>query len=64
MSDENVAVVRRMYAAFHGGDRDSALAHFHPEVVVDASRRVDSGRDRPGSRGPERDHRQLAGTLG
>jgi ketosteroid isomerase-like protein len=43
MSEENVEIVRRMYEAFHRGDADGALAHFDPEVVVDASRRVDGG---------------------
>ena len=32
-----------MYEAFHRGDADGALAFFDPEVVVDASRRVDGG---------------------
>jgi ketosteroid isomerase-like protein len=43
MSRENVEIIRRMYEAFHGGDADGALAYFDPEVVVDASRRVDGG---------------------
>jgi ketosteroid isomerase-like protein len=43
MSQENVEIVRRMYEAFHGGDAEGALAYFDPEVVVDASRRVDVG---------------------
>jgi uncharacterized protein len=38
MSEENVEIVRRMYDAFHSGDADGALAHFDPDVVVDASR--------------------------
>ena len=42
-SEQKVEIVRRMYEAFHGGDADGALAHFHPEVEVDASRRVDGG---------------------
>jgi ketosteroid isomerase-like protein len=41
MSQENVEVVRRMYEAFHGGDAEGALAHFDPDVTVDASSRVD-----------------------
>jgi len=41
MSRENVEIVRRMYEAFHGGDAAGALECFHPDVVVDASRRVD-----------------------
>ena len=36
-------IVRRMYEAFHGGDAGRALTYFHPEVVVDASRRIDGG---------------------
>ena len=43
MSQENVEIVRRMYEAFHGGDADRALGYFDPEVVVDASRRLDGG---------------------
>jgi ketosteroid isomerase-like protein len=43
MSQENVEVVKRMYQAFHGGDAEGALAHFDPDVLVDASRRVDGG---------------------
>jgi ketosteroid isomerase-like protein len=47
MSQENVEVVQRMYDAFHSGDADGALAHFDPNVVVDASRaRPDGGRGR------------------
>jgi uncharacterized protein len=38
MSQENVEVVRRMYDAFHSGDADGALAHFDPDVVIDASK--------------------------
>jgi ketosteroid isomerase-like protein len=41
MSQENVELVRKMYDAFQGGDADAALACFDPEVVVDASHRVD-----------------------
>jgi ketosteroid isomerase-like protein len=45
MSQENVEVVRQMYEVFHSGDADGALAHFDPNVVVDASRaRPDGGR--------------------
>jgi ketosteroid isomerase-like protein len=43
MSEQNVEIVRRMYEAFHGGDAEGALAYFHPEVIVDASGRVDGG---------------------
>jgi ketosteroid isomerase-like protein len=43
MSQENVEIVRRMYEAYHGGDVDAALSYYDPEVVVDASFRVDGG---------------------
>ena len=43
MSEENVEVVRRMYEAFHAGDFEGALACFDPEVIFDASMRVDGG---------------------
>ena len=43
MSEENVAIVRRMYEAFHGGDAAGALACFDPEVVIDVSRRLEGG---------------------
>jgi ketosteroid isomerase-like protein len=43
MSQENVEVVRRMYEAFHRGDAEGALTYFQPDVVVDASVRVDGG---------------------
>src|SRR5215216_1542227 len=47
MSQENVEVVRRMYAAFHGGDVDGALSHFNADVLVDASKaRPDVGTGR------------------
>ena len=36
MSQENVAVVRRMYDAFHSGDAEGAVGHFAPDVTVDA----------------------------
>jgi ketosteroid isomerase-like protein len=38
MSRENVEIVRRMYDAFHRGDVEGALAHFDPDVLVDASK--------------------------
>jgi ketosteroid isomerase-like protein len=41
--EQKVEIVRRMYEAFHGGDADGALTYFHPEVVVDASLRIDGG---------------------
>jgi ketosteroid isomerase-like protein len=44
MTQENVEIVRRMYDAFYSGDADGALAHFDPEVVVDASKGRPRGR--------------------
>jgi ketosteroid isomerase-like protein len=41
MSQENVEVVRRLYDAFYEGRADEALDYFAPDVVVDASHRVD-----------------------
>src|SRR4051794_29541478 len=46
MSQENVELVRRMYEAFHGGDAEGALTCFDPDVVIDASRRVDGATGR------------------
>jgi ketosteroid isomerase-like protein len=43
MSQENVEIVRRMYEARDGGDAEGLLACFHPEVVLDARVRIDSG---------------------
>jgi hypothetical protein len=43
MTQGNVEVVRGMYEAFHGGDAQRALDHFHPDVVLDSTRRVDGG---------------------
>jgi ketosteroid isomerase-like protein len=43
MSQESVEVVRRMYEARDGGDAESVLACFDPEVVLDARVRMDSG---------------------
>lgn len=40
---QKVAVVRRMYEAFDAWDAEGALACFHPEVVLDARVRMDSG---------------------
>ena len=40
---EHVEVVRRMYEARDRGDADGALACFDPDVVLDASVRMDSG---------------------
>ena len=41
MSRENLELVRRMYEAFSRGDAEVALSYFDPEVVMDASHRVD-----------------------
>jgi ketosteroid isomerase-like protein len=38
-----VETVRRMYKASQGGDAETALSCFHPEVVLDARARMDSG---------------------
>ena len=40
MSQENVEIVRRMYDAFHALDT-AALDYVDPDVVVDATHRVD-----------------------
>jgi ketosteroid isomerase-like protein len=40
---ENAEFVRRMYEARDGGDAESVLACFDPEVVLDARVRMDSG---------------------
>ncbi len=41
MSKENVEVVREMYEAFGRGDAEATLTFFDPDVVIDASHRVD-----------------------
>ena len=41
MSQANVEIVRRLYEAFDRGEADVALTYFDPEVVMDASHRVD-----------------------
>jgi len=41
MSQENVEIVERMYAAFASGEAATALSYFDPEVAVDATHRVD-----------------------
>ena len=41
MSQENVEIVREVYAAFARRDAESALSAFDPGVVLDASHRVD-----------------------
>jgi ketosteroid isomerase-like protein len=38
MSEQNLETVREMYASFHGGDAEAALAYFAPDVLVDASK--------------------------
>jgi ketosteroid isomerase-like protein len=43
MSEENVEIVQRMYESFHGGDGETALGYYSPEVVIDASVRMDGG---------------------
>jgi ketosteroid isomerase-like protein len=46
MSRENVELVRRMYDAYLNGDAERALEFFHPDVEVDFSLRVDTGKGR------------------
>lgn len=41
MSQENVELVERMYARFHAGDAEGALACFSEDVVVEAPARPD-----------------------
>jgi ketosteroid isomerase-like protein len=41
MSQENVELVKRMYARFHAGDAEEALACFSEDVVVEAPARPD-----------------------
>jgi ketosteroid isomerase-like protein len=41
MSQENDEVVSRMYEAFSRGDAEAALSYLDPDVVIDASHRVD-----------------------
>jgi ketosteroid isomerase-like protein len=41
MSAENVQLVKRMYDCLHRGDVEAALALTDPDVVIDASHRVD-----------------------
>jgi ketosteroid isomerase-like protein len=40
MSQENVEIVRSVYAALNRGDRERAIELAHPEVVLDATRNV------------------------
>jgi ketosteroid isomerase-like protein len=49
MSQANVDIVRRMYEAFRAGDAERALAHFDPDVWVEAPERVDTA----AGRGPQ-----------
>src|SRR5829696_5564930 len=41
MSEENVLIVQGMYAAFNRGEANEALSYLDPQVVLDASHRVD-----------------------
>ena len=41
MSEPNVEIVREMYAAFTSGDIATAISCLDPDVVVDATHRVD-----------------------
>lgn len=56
MSQQNVEIIRGMYEAFSSGDGDGALEYFDPEVVIDATHRVD-GRIGKG-------HQELVAILG
>src|SRR2546425_12008407 len=40
MSQDNVEVVRSVFAAVNRGDRETAIGFLHPEVVIDATRSV------------------------
>jgi ketosteroid isomerase-like protein len=40
MSQENVEIVRSIFAALNRGDRETAIGFAHPEVVLDATRNV------------------------
>lgn len=41
MASKNAEVIRRMYEARDGGNAEDLLACFHPQVVLDASVRMD-----------------------
>jgi uncharacterized protein len=41
MAQDNVEVVRRMYEAFGRGDIDAVRRAFDPDVMIDATHRVD-----------------------
>jgi ketosteroid isomerase-like protein len=43
MSQEDVELIRDMYAAFAAGDAERALAYFDEEAVIDATARIDGG---------------------
>jgi hypothetical protein len=57
MSQENVEVVRGVYAATNRGDRERALGFTHPEIVIDATRRVFNPTTYVGMGGPWTDAR-------
>ncbi len=40
MSQENVEIVRQLFAAWNKGDRAEALELVDPDIVIDATRRV------------------------
>jgi ketosteroid isomerase-like protein len=40
---QNLEIIHRMYGARDAGDAEGAMACFHPEVVLDATVRMDSG---------------------
>jgi ketosteroid isomerase-like protein len=40
MGEDGVDVVRELFEAWNRGDRDAVLELAHPEIVIDASRRV------------------------
>jgi ketosteroid isomerase-like protein len=40
MSEENVQIVRKLFAAWNTGDRAQVLELVDPEIVIDATRRV------------------------
>jgi len=43
MSQQNVELIKEMYAAFQAGDFDRALGSLDSRVVIDATARVDGG---------------------
>jgi len=40
MSQENVEIVKAVFEALNGGDREKAIGLAHPEIVLDATRSV------------------------